>query len=208
VLRGGGEGEKKGNVCHCRGKTRFWRGMSDFSYMTCEGAGLRTILRHMIFPSLNGKSFHGLVVGSLGISKGQLGVDFQRLARGVSRVGLNEGLIDALFFEPGKEEVPPFMRRHRARNPSLGSVAGQHLAHPTIESLRLFEYAQLGRHIADVQVTLGRFLIEQRGNQEEGCSMLSQAIQRYAAMGLYTAEMELPSEHKAREVARQLGCHE
>jgi tetratricopeptide (TPR) repeat protein/transcriptional regulator with XRE-family HTH domain len=76
------------------------------------------------------------------------------------------------------------------------------------ESLTLFEKAQLGRHIADVQLTLGRFLIEQRGNQEEGCSMLSQAIQRYATMGLYTVEMELPSEQKAREVAHRLGCHE
>jgi len=26
----------------------------------------------------------------------------------MSRVGLNQGVVDALFFEPGKEEVTPF----------------------------------------------------------------------------------------------------
>ena len=56
-------------------------------------------------------------------------VDLQRLARGVSRVGLDQGIIDALFFESGEEEVPPFVRRHRARNAHLGCVAGQLFAH-------------------------------------------------------------------------------
>ncbi len=64
-------------------------------------------------------------------------VDLQRLARGVSRVGLDQGIIDALFFEPGEEEVPPFVRRHRARNARLGCVAGQHFAHAPIRVLVL-----------------------------------------------------------------------
>lgn len=42
------------------------------------------------------------------------------------------GIINALFFEPGEEEVPPFVGRHRTRNPCLNCIAGQHLAHTPI----------------------------------------------------------------------------
>ncbi len=50
----------------------------------------------------------------------------------MSRVRLDQGVIDTLLFEPGKEKVPPFVGRHRARNPCLSRVTGQHFAHAPI----------------------------------------------------------------------------
>ena len=38
--------------------------------------------------------------------------------------------------------------------------------------------------------------------------MLLEAEELYAQMGIHTAEMGLPSEQKAREIAQRLGCHE
>ncbi len=74
-------------------------------------------------------------------------------------------------------------------------------------SLNLFREGGLKRHIADALLSLGSFLIEQRGKLEEGCSMLSEAEQLFAQMGIHVADMELPSERKAREIAQRLGCN-
>ena len=41
----------------------------------------------------------------LGVGEGDPGVDLQRLAAGVAAVGLDEGVVDALGFEPGEEEL-------------------------------------------------------------------------------------------------------
>jgi len=67
------------------------------------------------------------------------------------------------------------------------------------KSVIQYRIGQLGRHIADSLLRLGRFLIERRGKQDEGCLTISEAIQRYA-------DMRLPNEQEARDIARQLGC--
>jgi len=73
-------------------------------------------------------------------------------------------------------------------------------------SLDIFCTAQLDRLIPNTLLEFGRFLIERRGKREEGCSMLLQAAQRYARMGIHSTVMDLPCEQKALEIARRLGC--
>ena len=73
-------------------------------------------------------------------------------------------------------------------------------------SLDIFRTAQLGRLIPNALLEFGRFLIERRGRQEEGCSMLLQAAQLYDNMGIHSTEMDLPSKQKAQEIAQRLGC--
>ena len=61
---------------------------------------------------------------------------------------------------------------------------------------------------------LGRFLIEKRGNREEGCSLLTEAIQLYPEQwipGLATAghlpvEIGVPAKEQARRMAQVWGC--
>jgi hypothetical protein len=55
----------------------------------------------------------------------------------IGPIELDESVINALFFEPGEEKVPPFVGRHRTRNASLGRIASQHLAHAPIRVLVL-----------------------------------------------------------------------
>ncbi len=74
------------------------------------------------------------------------------------------------------------------------------------ESLKIFRSAQLDRLIPNTLLEFGRFLVEQRRNREAGCSMLLQAAQLYAQMGIHSAKLDLPSEQKAQRVAQRLGC--
>jgi hypothetical protein len=46
------------------------------------------------------------VVAGLGVGQGEAAVDLQRGAGGVAGVGLDEGIVDALGFEPGEQEMP------------------------------------------------------------------------------------------------------
>lgn len=65
------------------------------------------------FPLLsNWEAFHSLIVGRLGVGERETRVDLQRLPCGMSRVGLDQGIINPLFFEPGEEKMPPLVRRH------------------------------------------------------------------------------------------------
>jgi tetratricopeptide (TPR) repeat protein/transcriptional regulator with XRE-family HTH domain len=74
------------------------------------------------------------------------------------------------------------------------------------ESLKIFRNGGQNRYTADALMLLGSFLIKARDKQEEGCSMLLEAAQLYEQMGIYNAEMELPSARKAWEIAQRLGC--
>ncbi len=74
-------------------------------------------------------------------------------------------------------------------------------------ALNLFREGGLKRHIADALLSLGSFIIKRRDKLEEGCSMLSEAEELFAEMGIHSAGMELPSEQKARETAQRLGCN-
>jgi hypothetical protein len=75
---------------------------------------------------------HSLIVRRLGIGQRQSGVDLQRLACGMSRVGLDQRIINPFYFEPSEEEMSPFVRRYGARNTRLGRVSSQHFAHTSI----------------------------------------------------------------------------
>jgi hypothetical protein len=86
---------------------------------------------------LNGKASHGLIVLLLCVGKRQFGVDLQRLPTLMAGVWLDEGIIDALLFEPGEQEMPPFVRRHGTGNPSRLCIARQHFPDPTIGVLVL-----------------------------------------------------------------------
>lgn len=54
--------------------------------------------------------------------------------------------------------------------------------------------------VADICTALGCFLIEKRGNKEEGCSMLLDALNFYKLMNISFKELE------ARNIIQQLGC--
>jgi aryl-alcohol dehydrogenase-like predicted oxidoreductase len=97
--------------------------------------------RHLLLPFvlfswlLDRKSLHCLVVGRLCISQRKLRVDLQRLARGMPGVRLYQRIINSLFLEPGKEEMPPLVGRRRTRNTSGACITRQHLAHAAIRIL-------------------------------------------------------------------------
>ena len=65
------------------------------------------------------------VVGVLGVGEGESAVDLQGGAGGVARVGLDEGVVDALGL-PGEQEVPEPVWRHVVRQSGLGGVSGEH----------------------------------------------------------------------------------
>ncbi len=57
------------------------------------------------------------------------------------------------------------------------------------------------RNTADLLLLLGRLLIKQHNNKAEGCFMITKAVELYA-------QMNLPDEQMARDIALQLGCME
>jgi excisionase family DNA binding protein len=67
------------------------------------------------------------------------------------------------------------------------------------ESLDICRKSQYGQIIADALFELGRFLVEQRSDQDQGCPMLLETIQRYR-------EMKLPREEEAQKIVRKLNC--
>jgi tetratricopeptide (TPR) repeat protein len=67
------------------------------------------------------------------------------------------------------------------------------------ESLSVRRETQSSLDIAESCLALGRLLIEQRGNREEGCALLREAVQRYTTMGM-------PEAQEAREAQQRLGC--
>ncbi len=69
------------------------------------------------------------------------------------------------------------------------------------ESLVIARELQMGLEIAETCLALGRVLIERRGNSEEGCPLLREAVQRYTKMGM-------PEAQEARETLQRLGCSE
>ena len=54
----------------------------------------------------HGESVDCLLIAVLGVAEGEAAVDFQGLAAGVTAVGLDECVVDALALEPGEQEVP------------------------------------------------------------------------------------------------------
>ncbi|HEX6557592.1 MAG TPA: hypothetical protein VF026_32810 [Ktedonobacteraceae bacterium] len=81
---------------------------------------------------LNGEASHGLIVLLLRVGQRQFGIDLQRLPTLMARVRLDEGVIDALLFQPGEEKMPPFVRGHGTGNPSRLRIARQHFPDPAI----------------------------------------------------------------------------
>ena len=69
------------------------------------------------------------------------------------------------------------------------------------ESLAIARETQAGPDIAESSLALGRLLIEHRGNREEGCALLREAVQCYTTMGM-------PEAQEARETLQRLGCGE
>jgi len=67
------------------------------------------------------------------------------------------------------------------------------------ESLTIATELESTPDIADVSLDLGRFLVERRGNRDEGLPMLDHAARLYAEIGLPDAE-------DARATAQRLGC--
>ena len=53
-----------------------------------------------------------LIVCSLGFCKRKPRIDFERLAAFMSRIGLDECVVNPLLLEPGEKEVPPFVWGH------------------------------------------------------------------------------------------------
>jgi hypothetical protein len=81
---------------------------------------------------LNRESLHGLIVGRLGIYERESRIDFQTLSALMLGIGLNERIINPLFFQPSKQKVPPFVGGHGAGNPGFGRIPGKHLADTAI----------------------------------------------------------------------------
>ena len=65
---------------------------------------------------LNGEVSHDLIVLLLRVGQRQFGIDLQRLPTLMARVRLDQGIIDTLLFEPGEQEMPPFVRGHGTGN--------------------------------------------------------------------------------------------
>src|ERR1700730_18138874 len=55
---------------------------------------------------LDGKVRHRLVILLLGLCNRKPGVDFEGLSALMIGIGLDERIIDPLFFEPGEEKMP------------------------------------------------------------------------------------------------------
>lgn len=53
-------------------------------------------------PLLNGEASHDLLVLLLRVGQRQFGIDLQRLPTLMAGVGLDQGVIDPLLFEPGE----------------------------------------------------------------------------------------------------------
>src|SRR5512142_1936102 len=70
-----------------------------------------------------------LVVAVLGVGEGEAAVDLEGLAAGVPAVGLDEGVVDALGFQPGEQEVPQLVGGDGFGEPGRGGVAGEQGAH-------------------------------------------------------------------------------
>jgi hypothetical protein len=69
------------------------------------------------------------------------------------------------------------------------------------ESLSVGRETQSSLDIAESCFALGRLLIEQRGNREEGCALLREAVQRYTQMGM-------PEAQESRTTLQRLGCEQ
>ena len=67
------------------------------------------------------------------------------------------------------------------------------------ESLDICRGLQYGQIIANVLFELGRFLVERRSDRDQGCPLLTEAIQRYR-------EMKLTREEEVEKIARKLEC--
>ncbi|WIG58100.1 MAG: hypothetical protein OJF49_000845 [Ktedonobacterales bacterium] len=67
------------------------------------------------------------------------------------------------------------------------------------QGLIVLNEVQDAANYAGVAMSCGELLILHRGNRDEGCALLQQAIAIYHAMGV-------PDEAQARETARRLGC--
>src|SRR5674536_219406 len=80
------------------------------------------------FGCLYGETGDRFLVGGLGVAERHPGVDLQRGAGRVSGVGLDQGVVDALGFEPGEQEVPEPVRCHVVWEPGRGGVAGEQRA--------------------------------------------------------------------------------
>src|SRR5664280_2591590 len=80
------------------------------------------------FGCLYGETGDRFLVGVLGVAERHPGVDLQRGAGRVSGVGLDQGVVDALGFEPGEQEVPEPVRCHVVWEPGRGGVAGEQRA--------------------------------------------------------------------------------
>ena len=54
----------------------------------------------------DGEAVDDLVVARLSVAEGDARVDLQAGARGMARVGLDQGVVDALGLQPREQEVP------------------------------------------------------------------------------------------------------
>jgi len=68
------------------------------------------------------------------------------------------------------------------------------------QGLAMLREAQDAFHTAGAVRDLGAFLVEERGQREEGCSLLGESARLFASMGLRE------DERATRELARSLGC--
>ena len=59
---------------------------------------------------LDGEASHDLIILFLRLSQREPRVDLQRLPTFMTRVGLDQGIINALLFEPREQEMPPLVR--------------------------------------------------------------------------------------------------
>jgi len=94
---------------------------------------------------------------------------------------LYQRIINSLFLEPGKEEMPPLVGRHRTRNTSGACIARQHLAHAAIRILAfayrfkqvigpLGDLATDGFQILAVTMTDAQFTMMERDLPRRGSS--------------------------------------
>ncbi len=68
------------------------------------------------------------------------------------------------------------------------------------QGLAMLREAQDAFHTAGAARDLGAFLVEERGQREEGCALLGESARLFASMGLRE------DERATRELARSLGC--